>query len=184
MTSQAFAEPEDIVDFSGQVTPTCKVVGLTATPPPGWFNVPIDSEDKAISGCQMMRVGEQDELEGIIRLLSAQVEEAAESPPWYAVMIALEQQTISEMGYALGEVLWSRTDVPITGEGFGNARAVGLTASIEGNDIPQEAHFLVFEHGPQKFIITLLTPAQEVDDSVFYKRNTEDFGVLIRSLSP
>lgn len=180
--SRLMAEADDIIDYSGQTTATCEVVGLTATPPTGWFNAPIDSTEDAISGCQMMRVGDQDELLGIFRLLSVQLEETEESPPWFAVMIALEQQTISEMGYVVGEMLWSRLDVPISGEGFGNARAVGLAATVEGNETPQEVHFLVFDHGPQKFIITLLTPGQGVDEGVFYQRNTDDFGVLIRSL--
>lgn len=179
----AHAQDDGVIDFSDQITPTCEVVGLTATPPEGWFSVPIDSGDEPISGCQMMRVGDQDELLGILRLLSAQLEETEDSPPWYAVMIAVEQSIIAEMGYVLGEVLWSRTDVPVSGSGFANARAVGLAASIEGNDIPQEVHFLVFENGPQKYIITLLTPAESVDGGVVYQRNSDDFGVLIRSLT-
>lgn len=180
--SLAFAEPDDIIDFSEQTTTICEVVGLTAPPPPGWFNVPIDSDDEALTGCQMMRAGDQEELVGILRLVSVTLEER-EDPPWYAVMIAIEQQIIGEMGYELGEVMWSRQDVPISGEGFENARAVGLSALVEGNDTPQEVHFLLFEHGQQKFIITLLTPGRDVDEGVFYKRNTDDFGILIRSLN-
>ncbi len=178
----ALAEPDDFVDFSDLVTPTCTIVGLTATPPAGWFNVPIESKDASISGCQMMRVGDQEELLGTLRVLSVQLEVTEESPPWWAAIIALEQGAITKMGYVVGEVLWSRQDVPISGEGFANARAVGLSASIEGNDTPQEVHFLVFEKGPQKFIISLLTPGQDVEEGVYYNRNTADFGILIRSL--
>jgi hypothetical protein len=183
LASPVLAEPDDVIDFSEQTTAICEVVGLTAPPPSGWFNVAIDSDDEALSGCQMMRAGDQEELVGIIRLVSVTVEEEEDSPPWYAVMIAIEQQIIGEMGYELGEVMWSRQDVPISGEGFANARAVGLSASIKGNDTPQEVHFLLFEHGQQKFIITLLTPGRDVDEGVFYKRNTDDFGILIRSLN-
>jgi len=183
LMSPVLAEPNDIIDYSEQMTAICEVVGLTAPPPPGWFNVPIDSDDKALTGCQMMRTGNQEELVGIIRLVSVTMEEEEDSPPWYAVMVAIEEQIIGEMGYKLGEVMWSRQDVPISGEGFANARAVGLSASIEGNDTPQEVQFLLFEHGQQKFIITLLTPGRDVDEGVFYKRNTDDFGILIRSLN-
>ena len=183
MIGPLIAEDEDIVDFSEHITPVCEIVGLRAVPPNGWFNVPIDSEDDAVSGCQMMRAGEEQELVGILRLLSARLPEDEDAPPWFAVLIAMEQQVISEMGYTLGEVLWARPEVPISGDGFGNARAVGLAATIEGNDAPQEAHFLVFDRAADKFIITLLTPAKTVDEGVYYKRNTDDFGILIRSLN-
>jgi len=178
-----FAEDE-IIDFSDKITPVCEVVGLSVRPPTGWFNVPIESEDEAVSGCQMMRTGEQDELLGILRLLSVHAPETAgeDSPAWYDLLLALENQMISGMGYILGDVLWTRLDVPISGSGFENARAIGLATAIEGSDVPQETHFLVFENGPQKYIITLLTPAQSVDEGVYYKRNTDDFGLLIRSL--
>jgi hypothetical protein len=175
---------EDVIDFSDKITPVCEVVGLSVEPPPGWFNVPIESADEAVSGCQMMRTGEQDELLGILRLLSVHLPEPDEEdlPPWYDMLLALENQMIANMGYVVGEVLWSRPDVPISGSGFENARAVGLASSIEGSDVPQEAHFLVFENGSQKFIITLLTPAKSVAEGVYYQRNTDDFGILIRSL--
>ncbi|MFC1719792.1 hypothetical protein ACFL00_01460 [Pseudomonadota bacterium] len=174
---------EDFIDFSDKTTATCVVKGLTAKPPPGWFNVPIESEDDALTGCQMMRTGREEELLGILRVLSVQLEQDEDSPPWYAVMLALEQQILAQMGYTLGDVLWRKDNVPISGEGFENARALGLAASIEGNDVPQEAHFLVFEHGSQKFLITLLTPARDVDEGTYYQRNTDDFGVLIRTLN-
>lgn len=174
---------EEILDFSDSMTDTCEVVGLTAKPPPGWFTVPIESGDDALTGCQMMRTGHQDELLGILRVVSVYLPQTEDAPPWFAVMVALEQQIIGEMGYVLGEVMWSRESVPISGEGFENARAVGLAATIEGNDIPQEVHFLLFESGTQKFVITLLSPGRDVGEGVDYKRNTDDFGFLIRTLT-
>ena len=129
-----------------------------------------------------MRTGESEELVGIMRLLSVTLPASASEPPWFAVMIGLEQESIASMGYTLGGVMWQRDDVPIAGSGFENARAFGLEATIDGNDTPQEAHFLVFEKGEEKYIITLLTPGREVESGVFYKRNTKDFGILIRGL--
>ena len=71
--------------------------------------------------------------------------------------------------------------MPIVGDGFRNARAIGLSARIEGNETPQEAHFLVFENDSRKFVISLLTPAEDVDEGAHYERNVSDFGTLIRS---
>lgn len=174
---------EETLDFSDRMTATCEVEGLTATPPPGWFSVPIESGDEELTGCQMMRTGSEQDLLGILRVMSLYLPQTEDSPPWFAVMASIEQQIVGEMGYILGEVLWSRESVPISGEGFENARAVGLAASIEGNDVPQEVHFLLFESGPQKFIITLLSPGRDYSEGVYYKRNTDDFGVLIRTLT-
>jgi hypothetical protein len=174
----------DVIDFSDRMTPVCEVVGLSVRPPKGWFNVPIESAEKAISGCQMMRTGKQDELLGIIRVLSVYLPqtETENQPRWYDVLLAVETQMISTMGYVLKDVIWTRLDVPISGSGFENARAIGLAAALQESEVPQETHFLAFENGPQKYVITLLTPAQSVGAGVFYKRNASDYGVVIRSL--
>lgn len=178
------SENGDTLDFTDKITPVCEIAGLNARPPAGWFNVPIESGDEAVRGCQMMRAREGDEaLVGIARVLSVQFPNASKDPPWWATLITLETSNIERMGISLGKVLWSREDVPIQGQGFSNARAIGLESRIEGNDTPQEAHFLVFEKGPTKYIVTLLTPAKEVEDGVYYKRNASDFGVLIRSFT-
>jgi len=179
-----FLADDDVIDFSDRMTPVCEVVGLSVKPPPGWFNVPIESAEKAISGCQMMRAGPDDELLGIVRLLSVYLPDtdASGSPKWYDVLLSVETQMISSMGYVLKDVLWKRLDVPISGSGFKNARAIGFASTVEGSEAPQEVHFLVFESGPQKYAVTLLTPARSVNGGAFYERNTNDYGTVIRSL--
>lgn len=183
-SSAVSAQNDGTVDFSDKMTPVCEVVGLNARPPEGWFNVPIESGDEAVRGCQMMRAREGDDaLVGIARVLSIQLPDATEDPPWWAVVIGFETEAIAVMGYSLGEVLWSRENVAIQGAGFSNARAVGLESRIEGNDTPQEAHFLVFEKGATKYVVTLLSPARSVDGGEHYNRNVADFGLLIRGFT-
>ena len=76
----------------------------------------------------------------------------------------------------------SRDDVPISGLGdFKNGTGLGLEATIEGNDTPQEVHFLGFNSPTIQYLLTLSTPARDVEEGVYYKRNTDDFGVLIRT---
>ncbi|MCG6965647.1 MAG: hypothetical protein LJE59_03990 [Chromatiaceae bacterium] len=175
---------EQVIDFTNQIAPVCKVRGLQVAPPKGWFNVPIESAEAAVQGCQMMRTGEQDELLGILRVVALDIPESEDATPWWAFVIALEQQVVNAMGYQLGEVLWTRQKVPIAGDGFSEARAVGLQATIEGNDNLQEVHFLVFKGPFADYGITLATPAKSVGAGSYYARNTADFGLLIRSLQP
>src|SRR5210317_1825118 len=78
ITAQDGAAEEDVVDFTEQITSTCELIGLIGLPPEGWFNVPIQSDRESLAGCQMMRTGDQDELLGILRLLSKVV--PAETP--------------------------------------------------------------------------------------------------------
>ncbi len=141
----AVAANDDVVDFSDQITPVCEVRGLLARPPAGWFNVPIESGEAQVAGCQMMLARESDD--------------------------------------ALGEVLWTRDSVPIQGQGFANGRAIGFQAQIEGNDTAQEAHFLMFDKADVQYIVTLLTPGRDVEESTFYQRNTADLGKLIRGFT-
>ena len=164
-----------------KTTPWRKHGDLKVKPPSGWFNVPIQSDDVRLRGCQMMRTGQNEELLGMPRVLSVRLPVTKESPPWFDTLVSMEAKLIAQMGYNLTEVIWKRDSVPISGPGFKNARAIGLKATIEGNDVPQEAHFLVFENDEAKFIVTLLTPSKSVEDSIHYKRNTSDFGVLIRN---
>lgn len=175
---------KDIIDFSKRITPVCEVVGLSVKPPKGWFNVPIESADEAISGCQMMRTDRNDQLVGILRLLSIYLpgSDGPDSPEWYDVLLSAETRMISTMGYVLEEVIWRRLDVPISGSGFENARAIGFASSVEGSEVPQEVQFLVFENGPQKYVITLLTPGRSVDGGSYYNRNAGDYSTVIRSL--
>lgn len=180
--SPAAVAEEDVVDFSDQITPTCELIGLIGRPPDGWFNVPIELPAADIAGCQMMRAGENDELLGLLRLLSVVVPEGTPKEKWLSGLLDLEAQWLEEMGITLGEPLFRRDDVPIAGLGdFENGTGLGLSATIEGNDTPQEVHFLGFNSPTIQYLLTLSTPARDVEEGVYYKRNTDDFGVLIRS---
>jgi hypothetical protein len=182
ITAQDEAAEQDVVDFTKQITPTCELIGLIGLPPEGWFNVPIQSDRESLAGCQMMRTGEQDELLGILRLLSKVVPAETPEDEWLPDFLGLEVAWLGQMGYAVGEPLWKRDDVPMAGTDWGSGKAIGLSATIEGNTTPQEIHFLTFGSPTTKYLITLATPAESVEDGVFYKRNTADFGTLIRTL--
>ena len=176
------ATEEDVVDFSDQITPTCELIGLVGLPPEGWFNVPIERPMEGFQGCQMMRTGEQDELLGILRLSSRIFPADTPEEEWYSQLVGLEVAWLEEMGITLGEPMWRREDVPMTGTGWEPGKAIGLEATIEGNDIPQEVHLLTFGGSTTKYLITLSTPAKEVEKGIYYERNTSDMGVLMRTL--
>lgn len=178
------AGQEEVVDFSDQITPTCEMAGLVARPPEGWFNVPFENPPAGHLGCQMMATGEDDGLIGIIRVRSATAPATEFGQDGYAPLLGNENVVLSGMGYILAdEPLWRRDDVPVSGVGFREGRAVGVSATIEGNDVPQEAQFLLFRSDDAKYVFTLLTPAESFDAGL-YKRNTDDFGVVIRTLQP
>jgi len=175
---------EEVVDFSRRTTPTCEIAGLTARPAAGWFNVPFEEPPSGHLACQMMRTGGQDELLGIIRVRSVTAPEAEFTDDGYVRFLANEVVAVAQMGYALAdEPLWTRDNVPVSGAGFREGRAVGLAARVEGNDVAQEAHFLTFRSDGAKYVFTLLTPAR-ADDEALWQRNTADFGVVIRTLQP
>jgi len=181
--TETAASEDDYVDFSDQATSFCEIKGLVATPPEDWFNVPIETGSAKIRGCQMMHKGDQDELIGIMRLLSFEIPENQETPNWSETLVGFERIAIAEMGYSMGQTIWVRESVPISAEDLYNAQAIGFSASIEGNDIPQEAHFLMFEGQALRYSVTLLTPAKSVDKGIYYKTNTQDFGELISTLT-
>lgn len=175
---------EGVVDLSRQTTPACEIAGLTARPAAGWFNVPFEEPPSGHLGCQMMRTGEQDELVGIIRVRSVTAPQAEFTDDGYARLLANEVVAVTEMGYALAdEPLWIRENVPVSGAGFREGRAVGLAARIKGNDIAQEAHFLTFRSDRANYVFTLLTPARSYDEAL-WQRNTADFGAVFRTLQP
>jgi hypothetical protein len=176
------AQREEIIDFTDQISSSCELIGLIALPPPGWFNVPIESPLESLVGCQMMRTNENEELVGILRLLSTEVAVETPEETWFAELMGLEIAWLEEMGITLGATLWRRDDVPVAGPGFDSGRAIGLEAVIDGNEVPQEVHFLGFGGPTLKYLLTLSTPARSVADGVYYDRNTADFGALIRSL--
>ena len=182
ITLSQSAFTDEVTDFSDLITPICEVSGLNAYPPEGWFNVPIESDDAILRGCQMMRTGEGHALVGVVRMLSVELPVKEDTPPWQDVMISIEHENIGQMGYVVDEVMWVRDTVPIEGQGFANAVGIGFSARIEGSDIPQEAQFLLFEKDQTKYVVTLLTPGRDVDSGEYYERNNSDFGQIIRTM--
>lgn len=165
-----------------QPSETCDLAGLSVTPGAGWVNIPIQGAPGGHLGCQMARTNERDEVVAIIRVRSAAppAKEFAEDD--FIGMLTHERTVLERMGYALADqVLWTRDNVPVKGPGFRDARAFGVAGEIEGNGIPQEAHFLLFRNDSAKYLFTLLTPAKVYNEKL-YERNTEEFGVLIRAL--
>lgn len=176
-----FAQDDDTVDFTELMTPVCEVANLTVEPPDRWINVPIQAKDTAIRGCQMMLIIDQ-ALIGVLRVLSFDLSDPPENMPrWEEHIIGLESVLIHEMGYRLDEPIWKREEVPISGSGFSNAKAIGLSAGIEGNSNPQEAHFLVFENATHKYLVSLLTPARSVDGGEHYEKNTQGMATVMRT---
>lgn len=182
VTAPSVAADEDYVDFTDRITPECELIGLIGIPPEGWFNVPIQTEATDIRGCQMMRTNDQEELVGILRLLSKVFPADTPEETWFTDLVGMEVTSLGEMGITLGEPLWSKDDVPMTGMDWDDGKAIGLEARIEGNDAPQEVHFLAFGGPTTKYLISLWTPNKAVDDSAHYTRNTGDFAVLIRTM--
>ena len=178
----AAQEESDYVDFSDRITPTCELIGLVGLPPEGWFNVPIEDTGEDLAGCQMMRTNESEELVGILRLLSRVFPEGTPEETWFTEMLGVEVVWLGEMGITLGEPLWRKDDVNMAGTDWGQAKAIGLAAATNGSDTPQEVHFLAFGGPTNKYLFTLATPAETVDEGLYYKRNTADFGILIRTL--
>lgn len=170
------------VDLGELATATCELIGLVATPPQGWINVPIDVPVDELAGCQMMLINDKDELVSMIRILSRQIAADTTEESWFSELLGLEVGQLEEMGVVLGEPMWKRDDVPVTGPGFGTGRAAGFAASIEGNPIPQEVHFVAFGKPTLKYLVTLITPGRTVEDGLYYDSNTADFGSLIQTL--
>ena len=164
-------------------TATCELPGLLVKPPSPWYSVPIDSEDVIVEGCQML--WEQgDQYMGIMRLVSFDLRERPEeSAKWADYAIAFEAMVMEQMNFKLGDVLWKRDVVPITGEGFANARAIGMAAKLGGVAHANEAHFLLFESETHKYVISMLTPSESASPDI-YQANTGAMGVVMRSLQP
>ena len=175
---------QERVDFGDRMTPRCEMAGLISVPPPGWINVPLENPPPGHLGCMMMRTNENEELVGFLRIrsLSAPALDAKAEP--FDALLASEVLSVGEMGFAVDETpLWVRKNVPVKGEGFRDARGVGLAARIEGNPTPQEVHLLVFRSDRAEYVVTLMTPAKSFDAKL-YDRNVTDFGTLIRTLQP
>ena len=177
---QTAAQEEDVVDFSDKITSHCDVIGLHVPPPPDWFTMPIEETPEGIAGCMMMLADDEDLLLGILRVMSVSRSVDGFAGPDFESILGLEIVSATEMGYQPEDLLWKRDSVPVAGEGFETAQALGLSASVEGNPVGQEIHFLTFQNTLTQYVVTLLTPSK-VDGPEYYQRNTEDFGTLIRS---
>jgi hypothetical protein len=181
----AIADPglsrDEVIDFSDRMTPTCELIGLVGLPPEGWFNVPIEAPQDDLAGCQMMRTDENEELVGMIRLLSREVPEGTPEETWMPELIGLEAAWLEEMGVVLGDPIWRKEEVAVAGEGFEAGKAIGLAATIEGSEYPQEVHLLAFGTPTIKYLVSLCTPDSTVDAGVHLERNTADMGTVIRT---
>jgi hypothetical protein len=159
LTAGAASAQGEVVDVSDTTTPACDMAGLVARPAAGSFNVPFHGPPRGHRGYQMMRVNERQELVGIIRVRSATEPSAEFTDKGFGALLANEAHAVSEMEDGLAsESLWSGDNVPTAGAGFREGRAVGVAGALEGNDVGQEAHFLVFRSDTAKYVFTLLTP--------------------------
>ncbi len=171
-------QEEDLRDLA---TASCELPGLYVAPPSPWYSVPIDSEEDIVEGCQMLWE-EGDQYMGIMRLvafdLSERPEQAAE---WERFAIGFEAMILERMNFTLGDVLWKRDSVPVSGEGFGNARAVGFEARLGGVTHQNEAHFLLFESATRKYVISIITPSESASPDI-YRANTRAMGTVMQTL--
>ena len=161
----------------------CLMPGLGVKPPRPWYSVQIEAGDPGIDGCQMIWE-EGDQYMGIMRLISF---DAQLYPPagvkWENFLIAFETSVLEQMNFRVGKPIWKKDSVPISGEGFINAKAIGFEAKLEGVEHPNEAHFLVFEGPNHKYIISMITPAESISPDV-YQTNTKAMGIVMRTLQP
>lgn len=170
-------------DLKSLATPLCLIPGLSVSPPSPWYSVPIDSDEPMVQGCQMIwEEGEQ--YMGIMRLVSFEANEIPDAGvKWEEFVVGFESVVMDRMNIEVGQAIWKRDSVPITGEGFANAKAIGLEARIRGADQPNEAHFLLFESATHKYVISILTPAKSASPEV-YEANTKAMGTVMRTLQP
>jgi hypothetical protein len=161
----------------------CLMSGLAVKPPHPWYSVQIEAGDPGIDGCQMIWE-EGEHYMGIMRLLSFDSELY---PPagvkWENYLMAFEASVLEKMNFRVGKPIWKRDSVPISGEGFINAKAIGLEAKLLGVEHPNEAHFLLFEGPAHKYVISIITPAKSVSPEV-YQSNTKAMGTVMRTLQP
>lgn len=176
------ATAEDTVDFSDQIAPTCELIGLVATPPEGWFSVSVQEMPTGMAGCQMMRVNEAEELVGVMRLRSSETGEIPPGDESRDELLASELRVLEAMGLQVGEPIWSRNDVPISGLAFAGAQALGLAAVIEESGLPQEIHVLAFRGPFTQYALLLITPHRDAESEI-YERNVADFGRLFQTLN-
>ena len=179
MLQAAFAQE----DMQALANAQCEFGALTVKPPEPWYSVPIDSAEPGIGGCQLMWE-EGDQYLGIIRLIAFEnsVFDGIDVR-WEDFAIAFEASIMADMYIELGDVLWRDNELPISGEGFVNARAIALEARISGVERANEAHFVLFEGNGFNYVMSSLTPSEKTSPDV-YKANIEAMGLLMRSLQP
>lgn len=175
---------QDMIDFGDQATSECRLIGLQAPAPAGWFTVPISDLPDGMAGCQMMRTDRDDNLVGLIRLSASDTGARAPGEESRNRQVAIELEVLAAMGIKPRDRLWSRDDVPVSGpesSGFSSAQAVGLSAVIEETGLAQELHFLTF-HGPStQYALLLITPPPSTEPDI-HQRNVGDFGRVIQGL--
>ncbi len=170
-------------NLAALATPRCEIPGLAVVPPKPWYSVPVDSAEEGIEGCQMIwEEGEQ--YMGILRLMSFDLSDRPkQQADWESFVIGFEAVVLERMGFKLGKPTWKRDSVPVSGEGFGNGKAAGFLASLEGGTTENEVHFMLFESASHKYVISGIMPSREASPGV-YKANTDAMGTVMRTLQP
>lgn len=173
-------------DYTGLTTPVCEVQGLYVKPPTGWINVPVDTAEQPLRGCQMMLIEEETYL-GIIRIFSHDIGKPGEgkSEQWEAYLVEFETLLLADMGFKRGDVLWKKDSMPVSGEGFYGGKAIGFGISIENFDVPWEVHFVIFQSDHQHYLISLVSPSESASDGgSLYRENSAAMGFVMRTLQP
>lgn len=169
------------VDFSDQATELCQVDGLWVRPPAGWISVPIDFGTRdSFAGCQMMLI-ENEALIGILRFVSGRLPSDVDPQQ---MLVGIEAQFIQAMNYELGGALWRHDDVPVSGDGFEEGKALGVSLSLPGNPNPMEGHFLTFRGPERHYIMTLLTPDESVEGGIHYRKTTAGLSKVMQTVQP
>ena len=176
------AQSGGVAQGLGTADASCEVADLAVTPPSGWLSASVETNDNTIRRCQLTLVVEGS-LFGYVRVSSFDLSGApADAAPWYQQVVNVETVSIFKKGYTLGEFISSQKDIPITGTGFRNARALVMAAELKHNSFDQEVQFLVFESDNYKYLITLVTPAESVQSGEYYHRNVAGKAEVMQNL--
>ena len=180
ITAAAWGQDENLSEMA---TAVCELPHLAVAPPSPWYSVPVESNEQLGAGCQMIWE-EGNQYMGIMRLVAFETKTIpADQPSWEQAVIGFEVAVMKRMGIVVGDPIWSRDSLPISGEGFENAKAVGMKANLEGLDQQNEVHFLLFENASHKYVFSSLTPSQSVSPDI-YAANTGAMSTIMRTLQP
>lgn len=175
------AQNGGVVQGLGIANASCEVAELAMTPPKGWLTASLETNDNTIRRCQMALVVDGS-LFGYVRVSSFDMRGAsADAEYWYQHVVNIETASIHRKGYTLGEFVSSQNDIPISGTGFRNARALVVAAELKGNAYDQQVQFLVFESDNYKYLITLLTPAESAQGGEYFNRNVAGKAELMQN---